>query len=364
LHPAIRILGRLARGAVMLGPVMIDVEGTTLSPEDVRVLTSPPVGGVILFSRNFESFEQLHGLCREIHGLRRPPLLIAVDQEGGRIQRFRDPFTRLPAARRFGECYARRPAAAKHRAEEVGWLMAVELRAAGVDFSFAPVLDLDRGVSRVIGDRSFAEDPLIVAELARAWTRGVHDAGMAAVAKHFPGHGAVAADSHLELPVDERPFADVWANDIRPFRMLIESGIEAVMPAHVLFPGIAAELAGFSRYWLQEVLRDRLAFPGVIFSDDLSMGATSGKGGYAARARAAVAAGCDMVLVCNHREAALEVLDALHDHEDPVSRTRILRMHGRLTMDMAELRSDPRWHGATRLAGELDAPEGFELDFS
>jgi beta-N-acetylhexosaminidase len=321
---------------------MLDLAGTELSAEDRDLLRHPAVGGVILFARNFESPEQVAALTAAIHSLREPRLLIGVDQEGGRVQRFRTGFTRLPPAGRFGELHRHQPQRARQAAERIGWLMAAELRAVGVDFSFAPVLDVERGVSRVIGDRAFAHGVNAVGELGTAWMAGVHAAGMAAVGKHFPGHGGIAADSHLELPVDGRSLADLMLEDLVPFARLIDHGLEAVMPAHVVYPRVDPHAAGFSPFWLGEVLRGRLGFQGVIFSDDLNMAAAGVGGDHGERARAALTAGCDMLLVCNNRTAAMQTVAALHDHDDPAALLRLLRMHGRGDADRDALRLDPR----------------------
>jgi beta-N-acetylhexosaminidase len=325
---------------------MVDLEGLALTPQERDLLRHPAVGGVILFARNFQSPQQVVALTGEIHRLRDPHLLIAVDQEGGRVQRFRDGFTRLPPAAWYGRRYQVRPAEARRLCELAGWLMAAELRCVGVDFSFAPVLDLDLQVSQVIGDRAFADRPQVVAELAQSWMRGSHVAGMPAVGKHFPGHGAVRADSHLELPTDERPLAELLMEDLVPFERLIRAGLEAVMPAHILYPQVDDRQAGFSTRWLRDILRNRLGFQGVIFSDDLSMGAAQVAGGYDERARAALAAGCDMVLACNNRLGALAVAEALADYEDPAAHLRMVRMHGRHELTWDALHLDPRWHEA------------------
>lgn len=331
---------------------MLDLEGVELTSDDIRRLQHPATGGVILFSRNFVSREQIHRLIQEIHELRSPPLLVAVDQEGGRVQRFREGFTRLPAVARIGE-HLPDLKQARHAAHELGWLMAAELRSVGVDFSFAPVLDINYGLSEVIGDRAFARDKDQVAELAGAWMSGAREAGMISVGKHFPGHGGVVADSHLALPRDLRPAQEIMKQDVQPFRRLIKGGLEAIMPAHVIYEQIDAQLAGFSKHWLQTVLRGELGFNGAIFSDDLSMQATEESGDYAERAALALEAGCDMVLVCNHQEAAEQVCESLKNHHDPIAMARCIRLHGRPALDWDALREQTRWHTAVALADDL-----------
>ncbi len=346
-------LGR--RLTVSLGPIMLDLAGPELSQEDRELLAHPVVGGVILFQRNFIDPEQLCALTRAIHAVREPPLLIAVDQEGGPVQRLRNGFTRLPPAARLGALHRAHPQRARQAAEQVGWLMATELRTVGVDFSFAPVLDLDRGLSTVIGERALADQPDAVSKLAAAWVRGVHAAGMAAVGKHFPGHGGVKADSHTELPRDERPLDTLRREDLIPFSRLIGQGLEAVMPAHVVFPLVDPKPAGFSAYWLNDVLRGELGFQGAIISDDLTMGGAANAGGHPDRAQQALSAGCDMVLVCNSRPAAVETIDSLAPPDDPAVLLRLLRMHGRHAIDRSGLHRDPRWQEALRSVAELEA---------
>lgn len=337
------------------GPVMLDLEGPDLTAADKERLTHPACGGVILFSRNYESPEQTYRLIGQIHELRKPELLVAVDQEGGRVQRFRDGFTRLPPAAWYGHVYAESPKRGLRLAREAGWLMASELRACGVDFSFAPVLDLDLGVSGVIGDRAFAADPDAVGALAYAWAHGAREAGMASVGKHYPGHGGVREDSHHELPVDERSLEQIWDQDIRPFHHLIENGLEGIMPAHVIYREVDERPAGFSPRWLQSLLREELDFQGVIFSDDLSMAAAHVAGSYAERARLALDAGCDMVLVCNNPAGADAVLDAMADYHDPVSQSRLVRLHGRQAQPLAKLHESPRWRDAVQLIAAAEA---------
>ncbi len=345
-----------------LGPVMLDLRGTQLDAEEREILCHPLVGGVILFSRNFESPEQVAALIAEIHALRRPPLLIAVDQEGGRVQRFRKGFTRLPAMRRFGEIYEHDRRRARQLAEQCGWVMASELRAIGVDISFAPVLDLDYGVSAVIGDRAYHRRPQIVADLAAATMHGMQRAGMAATGKHFPGHGAIEADSHEAIPHDERPLEDILEEDVAPYELMITNGMAAVMPAHVIYTEVDEKPAGFSHFWLQQILRKRLGFQGVIFSDDLNMEGASVGGDYVQRAEAALNAGCDMVLICNNPEAARIILNDLDYKQSPVLHARLARLHGRHPVTLDELHKDPAWRQAISAMQELEENPTLSLD--
>ncbi len=319
-----------------LGPVMLDVVGTELTPADVKRLQHPLVGGVILFARNFESPEQLKALTASIHAVRQPPLLISVDHEGGRVQRFREGFTQIPPMREFGKIWDEHPKKAKELVEEAGWILAAELRAHGVDFSYTPVLDMDYGESQVIGNRAFHLKAQAIHELAYALMHGLKLGGMPAVGKHFPGHGYVVADSHVAIPVDEREFDEIAQNDMQPFRQLIDDGIQAIMPAHVIYSKVDENPAGFSSRWLQKVLRERLGFNGVIFSDDLSMEGAGVAGDVTARALAALNAGCDMVLLCNQPDKADELLANLKWEISGTSRARLARMHGAhhpMTMD-------------------------------
>lgn len=329
-----------------LGPVMMDLRGTTLEPDEKEELQHPLVGGVILFSRNYESREQIEDLVREIHQGHDRQLLVSVDHEGGRVQRFREEFSPLPPMRSLGQQYEENAKRAKRLAESCGWLLATELLAVGIDFSFAPVLDLDRGISKVIGDRAFHQKPEIVADLAHSLMIGMEKAGMAATGKHFPGHGGVEADSHVAIPVDSRSYEDIYAEDIVPFERMIRFGLAAVMPAHVVYKNVAPEPAGFSRFWIQEVLRQRLGFQGVVFSDDLSMVGAHGMGDILARAEAALEAGCDMILVCNDPGAVAQVLDGLTPAENPVSLMRLARMHGRYNQEEIPLIENPSYQQA------------------
>jgi beta-N-acetylhexosaminidase len=345
-----------------LGPVMVDLAGTELTAPERELLLRPAVGGVILFTRNYSAPEQLRALVAEIHALRSPHLLVAVDQEGGRVQRFREPLTRLPPLQRLASLYDASPAEARRAAESWGWLMASELRALGVDLSFAPVLDLAHGLSGVIGDRAFHHDPQAVADLAQRYVVGMRRAGMAATGKHFPGHGGVRADSHLELPVDDRGLEDLRVHDLLSFERMISLGLPAVMSAHVVYPQVDALPATFSSVWLRRILREELGFQGVIFSDDLSMAGAAAQGDYAERARRAVEAGCDMVLVCNHPEGARAAVEALEAHQDPVAQVRLVRMHGRGGMDWEGRLDHPEWLAAAAVATRYLGPDERELN--
>ncbi|MGD8557352.1 MAG: beta-N-acetylhexosaminidase [Chromatiales bacterium] len=310
------------------GQVMLDVLGTELTDEDRARLAHPATGGVILFSRNYTSRKQIAELVAAIREASPDPLLISVDHEGGRVQRFREGFTQLPPMAWLGKRYDESPEEALDESELLGWLMATELREVDIDFSYAPVLDLGLGVCDVIGDRAFHHDPDVVVQLARRFMRGMHDAGMSAVGKHFPGHGAVVEDSHLALPIDQRELEVILDQDVRPFKQLISYGLDGIMPAHVVYTAADQNAAGFSPFWLREILRDRLGFEGVIFSDDLTMVAAESAGSYDNRATAAIEAGCDMVLVCNNPMAADEVLEAMRDVVSNESLLRLASMAG------------------------------------
>ncbi|GMU68489.1 MAG: hypothetical protein AMXMBFR37_08220 [Steroidobacteraceae bacterium] len=339
-----------------LGPLMVDLEGTALGPHERELLSHPLVGSVILFTRNYADPDQLTALTTAIHAVRQPALVIAVDQEGGRVQRFRPGFSRLPALRRIGQEYDLEPRRGLELARELGWLMAAELRACGVDISFAPCVDLDYGVSEVIGERAFHRRAPVVAELAVAYMHGMRDAGMAATAKHFPGHGAVVADSHLTLPVDRRALVDM-EEDLTPYRRLIANGLPAVMVAHVAFPEVDPEPASFSARWIRGVLREELGFSGVVFSDDLSMQGAASRGDIVARARAALAAGCDVLTVCNDRPAVETLIDALAIEPDPAMHLRLARLRGRDGLSPSALLASDAWRrGQRALARCAEAP--------
>ncbi len=332
-----------------LGPLMVYVAGRSLLPEDRDVLEHPLVGGVVLFARNFSDAAQLAALVQEIHQLRSPRLLVAVDHEGGRVQRFRSDFTPLPPMRRIGREYDMDASRGRELARRAGWLIGSELRAVGIDLAFAPVVDLDVGVNEAIGDRAFHADPAAVSTLAGALMAGLRDAGMSATAKHFPGHGAVVADSHVAVPVDRRAYADLDA-ELTPYRRLIANGLPSVMMSHVVFPAIDALPASLSRRWVGEVLRVELGFQGAVLTDDLSMAGAAAFGGVQARAELALAAGCDMLLVCNSRPAVLELLGALDPAPRPASALRIARLHGHGPApglaSFAALKSSPQWQAA------------------
>jgi len=305
-----------------LGPVMLDIAGLSLDGEDREILRHPQVGGLILFSRNYESRAQLDELLNEVRALCQPPILVAVDQEGGRVQRFREGFTELPPLSCLGHEYDLDPQRAHELAISCGRLMATELLAHGIDFSFAPCVDLDRGCCDVIGDRAIHADPEVVANLALAYMHGLSLAGMVAIAKHFPGHGAVVADSHVALPEDRRPYREIL-DDIDPYRSLIDAGLQGIMMAHIRYPEVNADVASLSEYWMRTILRSELGFQGAIFSDDLSMEGAAVGGSISDRAITALQGGADMVLLCNNRPAAGPLLDTLENYDDPAA-------HGRL----------------------------------
>lgn len=331
------------------GPVMIDIQGLALTDLDRERLTHPLVGGLILFSRNYESPEQLSALCAEVKALRSPQLLIAIDHEGGRVQRCRPGFTAIPAMGKLGALWDAAPGEAIAAAQDLGYVLAAELRARGVDFSFTPVLDLDYGRSTVIGSRSFHRQPEAVVQLAGALIQGLRQAGMGCCGKHFPGHGWVQADSHVAIPVDERDWDKVLA-DMEPFRRL---ALDAVMPAHVIYPVVDEKSAGFSNYWIN-YLRNNLKFDGVVFSDDLSMEGASVAGDVVARAQAAWSAGCDMLLVCNAPEAVGQLLERWQPALEPVRAARVQRLlPQKPASDWADLQVDPVYQRGVAAAGRL-----------
>lgn len=340
-----------------LGPLMVDIEGTQLSAEEREMLCHPLVGSVILFTRNYVDPEQLTALVADIHALRSPALVVAVDHEGGRVQRFRQGFSILPAARRIGLAYDAQAQAGLALARDMGWLMAAELRACGVDLSFAPCVDLDYGVSEVIGERAFHRDAQVVGELAVAYQRGMREAGMVATAKHFPGHGAVVADSHHAQPVDRRSLQDL-EEDIAPYRVLIANGLAGVMVAHVQYPQIDSWPASASVRWIRDVLRGDLRFQGAVFADDLSMKGAEAAGDIEQRASRALEAGCDVLPVCNHRPSVQRLLDHWRAPADAASSLRRVRLRGKGGMTRDALRASASWRAAQEsLARSNGAPE-------
>jgi len=341
---------------------MVDIEGLQLTAAEAEKLRDPRIGGVILFSRNFASTGQLRELTHSIHAVRTPGLLIAVDQEGGRVQRFREGFTDLPPARLLGHQYDIDTHRARRLAGACGWIMAAELLDVGVDISFAPVVDLDLGLSDVIGDRAFHRDPQVVASLATAFVQGMRDAGMMAVAKHFPGHGGVIADSHQELPEDHRDYAGL-KDDLLPYSRLIANGLHGIMMAHVRYPVIDRRIASLSPYWQETELRRKLGFSGVIFSDDLSMSATESIGDMSERVRQSLSAGADMALICNDPETVDRTLAAIGTLNNPASQARLvtLRPHPG-SWQGGDLRQTDDWMRASARIAEACAPPAFSLD--
>lgn len=340
----------MADGVEALGRLMLDLESTSLSAAEQDLLKHPAVGGVILFSRNFSSRTQLKDLVAALRD-RRPELLLAVDQEGGRVQRFKSEFTALPPLHSIEPRFRQDAEAGCRLARLHAWLMATEILDAGLDFSFAPVLDLYSADSQVIADRAFAADVESTVTLAQAYIAGLHEAGMVATGKHYPGHGSVVADSHVELPVDDRPAEAILEGDYRVFARCADV-LDGIMPAHVRYPALDDACAGFSRYWLQDKLRNELEFDGVIFSDDLSMAAAHSVGSVEQRLESALTAGCDMALVCNDRRAALAALDWL-DAENLQTSRRLPALRGRPTRRPGFLKDDSGWREARLALEEL-----------
>ena len=331
-----------------LGPLMLDLAGQEVTREEKDLIAQEEVGGVILFARNYKSKSQLDALVNSIREVK-SSILIAVDHEGGRVQRFREGFTVIPAMGEIGALYDKDQGRALDLARSCGWVIGAELRSSNIDLCFAPVLDVDFGVSEVIGDRSFHRDPSVIAVLAAAFIKGLNEAGMAAVGKHFPGHGGVAADSHLEIPVDSRGEETIRRSDLVPFEVLAGQ-LAGVMPAHVIYDQVDPNPAGFSSYWLLQVLRDELKFEGAIFSDDLSMQGASAVGSFEERAKQALAAGCDMVLVCNDRPGALVVLEYLRNNPFKGVQERLQRLQGGIQfekelMEKQALEKSALWQG-------------------
>jgi beta-N-acetylhexosaminidase len=340
---------------------MVDLAGTVVTPEDLEILRHPLVGGVILFTRNYSDPAQLEALVAAIHAARTPSLIVAVDHEGGRVQRFRSGFSVLPPARRIGHEFDLNARAGLDLARQMGWLMAAELRACGVDLSFAPCVDLDYGVSEVIGDRAFHSKPAAVSQLAMAYMHGMREAGMPATAKHFPGHGAVVADSHTAAPVDRRELVDL-EDDLTPYRRMIANGLPAVLVSHVLFPAVDDAVASVSSRWIREVLRGELAFKGAVFTDDMSMAGAAVAGDIVVRSQRALAAGSDMVLICNSRPSVVTVLDRLDVEPEPASHLRLARMRGRDGLGRDALMASGEWRQSRELLARATAAPSLKLE--
>ena len=323
----------------LYGRLMLDLKGVSLDRDERLQLQNPQVGGVILFSRNIQSRDQICDLVAEIRACSKS-LLVAVDQEGGRVQRLREGFTAIPSMQAIGNLIARSPEEGLGLSKDLGWLMASEVIACGLDLSFAPVLDVDRDTSSIIGDRSFSDQPEIVISAAEAFIKGMHDAGMAATGKHFPGHGGIVADSHLEAPVDDRSWNTLYVRDIQPFAKLSKM-LDAVMPAHITFPSVDPDSVGFSSFWLNDVLRGKLGFEGIIFSDDLTMKGADIAGGYVDKAKLALKAGCDMILVCNCPQGAVEVLSYMESANISQS-SKLASMVAKRSISWSDLEGSPR----------------------
>ncbi len=333
------------------GPVMLDIAGVELQADEKDVLSHPQVGGLILFSRNFENSAQLQGLLRQVREVR-SNLVVSVDHEGGRVQRFRDGFTVLPPMQTLGDAYERDAKKAGEWAADLGWLMAAELLAHDIDISFAPVLDLDHCHSDIIGNRAFSASADVACAVLAAFIEGMHDAGMATTGKHFPGHGGVKADSHKELPVDPRTLDELEAHDLIPFRAL-HTRLDAVMSAHIMFPNVDEELVSFSEFWIKTFLRETMGYEGIVFSDDLSMEGAAGVGDYPQRARLALNAGCDVVLVCNNAPAAISVIEALEVQGGAPGAKSLAPMMKRKQRRMPELQKLPRYKRAREIVDAL-----------
>jgi beta-N-acetylhexosaminidase len=344
-----------------LGPLMIDLRGTAIAADEREWLRSPLVGGVILFTRNFESLDQLRALVADIHAVRSPALLVTVDHEGGRVQRFREPFFRLPPLRTLGHLYDEDRDEALKTAGTFGWLMAAELRAVGVDMSFTPCVDLDLGLAEVIGDRALHSDARAVAVLARRFAAGAKRAGMAVTAKHFPTHAGARSDSHTEFAVDRRSYDDL-ASDLLPYRELIRVGLPAAMIAHVSFPAVDDKPASLSSWWINDQLRDALGFTGAVITDDVSMVGAAVVGPVERRVRLALDAGCDLVLLCNASEHVPVVLESLRGYVTPTAQLRLTRLHGRGGYDWEELHASAEWRKASAAISALSKRPKLDLE--
>jgi beta-N-acetylhexosaminidase len=340
---------------------MISLKGVALDSDERDWLASPAVGGAILFTRNFSDLDQLTALVDEIHAVRTPSLLVAVDHEGGRVQRFREPFTVLPPMRLLGHRYDLDPRSARKTAVDFGWLMAAELLAVGIDLSFAPVVDLDLGLAEVIGDRALHPEAEVVADLADAFIDGMLAAGMVPTAKHFPTHAGAHADSHTDLAVDRRDLP-VLFDDLMPYRRLIASGLHSIMVGHVSFPLLDELPASLSHWWIETELRGRMRFSGAVISDDMNMAGAAAFGSPAERVSLALEAGCDLVLLCNCPELFPEVIDSLKNYNDPAARLRLMRLRGRLGPGLQSLRQTARYIDARQSVESLTAAPKLELE--
>jgi len=344
----------------MTGPVIVDLKGPEVEAEEREILQHPLVAGVILFSRHYESPRQLADLCKAIRAVRSQPLLITVDHEGGRVQRFREGFTRVPPMRELGSCYDQNPEEALKTAEACGWLVAAELGSVNINLSFAPVLDLDRVNQTAIGDRAFHSDPRIVFELAKAFIQGMRQVGMCATGKHFPGHGGVTSDTHKVMPIDQRDYQDIETLDMQPFIQLIKADLlDGIMPAHILFPKIDEKPVGFSSIWLKTLLRHKIGFQGMVISDDLNMEGASFAGDYAERAKLALTAGCNLVLICNNRPGAIQILDRLSSDQYKLEKEKIQKFAGQflLNCDYDGLLNSREWKEKNKLVMKLNKQE-------
>lgn len=332
-----------------MGPLMIDVQGTVLTSEDKELLAHPLVGGIILFTRNYQNVEQITELTKQMRLAAKKEILISVDHEGGRVQRFREEFTRIPAMGKLLKLNNNSLEQAQVSAKYAGQLMALEVQAVGIDISFAPVLDVN-GISDVIGDRAFDASPDNVAIMANAFIHGMNSVGMKATGKHFPGHGSVKEDSHIALPVDNRSAEEIASYDLMSFKQVMhKNNLAAIMPAHIIFPAIDDQAVGFSSNWLQRILREQLGFNGVIFSDDLSMEGASVVGGFIERTEAAQEAGCDMLLMCNNRGAAIEVIDRANIIIKPESQPRIQQMlMSKSSLNWSDMLNSSLWINANQ----------------
>ena len=340
-----------------MGPIMLDVSGFELTHEEIDILDHPLVGGLILFSRNYHDQKQLFDLVRHIRSVTRNDVIIATDHEGGRVQRFRQGFSDIPAMGSINRQTNENIQQSGYLCEQFGWLMAAELLAFDIDISFAPVLDI-QGVSEVIGDRSFHQQPQIIVQLASDFIKGMHRAGMSATGKHFPGHGNVLEDSHVAMPIDKRSREDIFNLDMAIFKSIHQQGLlDAVMPAHVIYPEVDDLPAGFSETWIKQILRQELDFDGVVFSDDLSMQGAVQMGNIVERAELAIAAGCDMVLVCNDPMGAVKVIDGLPSGMSlhKISIDRIKRLKKTTSLDFSNLKKTSEYQIASKVLDQFYA---------